>query len=59
MNENSNPMEEIEKEIEETRRKASKEDFEIEIADDKEEVKAESEVEEKPQEETAEEDEEK
>ena len=43
MNENSNPMEEIEKEIEETRRKASKEDFEIEIADDKEEVKAESE----------------
>ena len=49
MNENSNPMEEIEKEIEETRRKASKEDFEIEIADDKEEVKAESEVEEKPQ----------
>ena len=59
MNENSNPMEEIEKEIEETRRKASKEDFEIEIADDKEEVKAESETEEKPQEETAEEEKEK
>lgn len=59
MNENSNPMEEIEKEIEETRRKASKEDFEIEIADDKEEVKAESEVEEKSQEEKAEEEKEK
>ena len=34
MNENSNPMEEIEKEIEETKRKASDENFEIEIAEE-------------------------
>lgn len=36
MSENSNPIEEIEKEIEETRRKAKGDDFEIEIAEEKE-----------------------
>ena len=34
MNENSNPIEEIEKEIEETKQKASGDNFEIEIAED-------------------------
>ena len=45
MSENSNPIEEIEKEIEETRRKAKGDDFEIEIAEDKE-VEAEAQAEE-------------
>ena len=40
MNENSNPMEEIEKEIEEAKSKSGEDDFEIEIAEDeKEETK--------------------
>jgi hypothetical protein len=34
MNENSNPMEEIEKEIEEAKSKSGGDDFEIEIAED-------------------------
>jgi len=45
MSENSNPIEEIEKEIEETKRKAKGDDFEIEIADEKE-VQAEAQAEE-------------
>ena len=53
MSENSNPIEEIEKEIEETRRKAKSENFEIEVTDEKEvEAQAETqseEVEEAPQ----------
>jgi len=36
MSENSNPIEEIEKEIEETKRKAKSENFEIEVTDEKE-----------------------
>ena len=51
MNENSNPMEEIEKEIEETKRKASDENFEIEIAEEpKQEAPQETEqqIEDKP-----------
>ena len=53
MSDNSNPIEEIEKEIEETRRKAKSENFEIEVTDEKEvEAQAETqseEVEEAPQ----------
>ena len=49
MSENSNPIEEIEKEIEETRRKAKSEDFEIEIAEEKEQ-KAEAETQENTEE---------
>jgi hypothetical protein len=45
MSENSNPIEEIEKEIEETRRKAKGDDFEIEVTDEKE-VQAEAQAEE-------------
>jgi len=45
MSENSNPIEEIEKEIEETKRKAKGDDFEIEIAENKE-VEAEAQAEE-------------
>ena len=45
MSENSNPIEEIEKEIEETRRKAKSENFEIEVTDEKE-VEAEAQAEE-------------
>lgn len=45
MSENSNPIEEIEKEIEETRRKAKGDDFEIEITEEKE-VEAEAQAEE-------------
>lgn len=47
MSENSNPIEEIEKEIEETRRKAKSENFEIEVTDEKEvEAQAEAQAEE-------------
>jgi hypothetical protein len=47
MSENSNPIEEIEKEIEETRRKAKSENFEIEVTDEKEvEAQAETQSEE-------------
>ena len=45
MSENSNPIEEIEKEIEETKRKAKSENFEIEVTDEKE-VQAEAQAEE-------------
>lgn len=45
MSENSNPIEEIEKEIEETKRKAKSENFEIEVTDEKE-VEAEAQAEE-------------
>jgi hypothetical protein len=45
MSENSNPIEEIEKEIEETKRKAKSDNFEIEIAEEKE-VQAEAQAEE-------------
>ena len=45
MSENSNPIEEIEKEIEETKRKAKGDDFEIEVTDEKE-VQAEAQAEE-------------
>jgi chromosome segregation ATPase len=51
MNENSNPIEEIEKEIEETKRKTSSDNFEIEITEEpKQEAKQEAkeETEEKP-----------
>jgi len=48
MNENSNPMEEIEKEIEETKRKAGGDDFEIEIAEEVKQVEAQDDQEEKP-----------
>ena len=44
MSENSNPIEEIEKEIEETKRKAKSENFEIEVTDEKE-VQAEAQAE--------------
>ena len=47
MSENSNPIEEIEKEIEETKRKAKSENFEIEVTDEKEvEAQAEAQAEE-------------
>ena len=47
MSDNSNPIEEIEKEIEETRRKAKSENFEIEVTDEKEvEAQAEAQAEE-------------
>ncbi len=51
MNENSNP-EEIEKEIENTKQKASEEDFEIEIAEEpkQEETQETQEAQEKPKE---------
>ena len=45
MSENSNPIEEIEKEIEETKRKAKSDNFEIEVTDEKE-VEAEAQAEE-------------
>ncbi len=50
MNENSNPIEEIEKEIENTKQKASEEDFEIEIAEEpkQEETQETQEAQEKP-----------
>jgi hypothetical protein len=45
MSDNSNPIEEIEKEIEETKRKAKSDNFEIEVTDEKE-VEAEAQAEE-------------